>query len=391
MDSILYVSFLNEDIRPGYKNKLHSQAKTFMKIGYDPYLFIMTNRGFKLYKYKKDDRTKVYEIPFFHNRKKEKRNIYDEIFTFQEFTAHVKKIVYKLNIKIIYIRRIVPITPMLLSLLRTLKVRGVKIIYEYPTFPWKEEMKQFAKHSISRKLFYVLDSIQYKKLIELPDMITYMGFYHGNDMRFFGIQNCGDKSIYPCRKHKEKTNEIILLAVAHTSFSHGYDIVIHALKKYYDKNPDRKVFFYIVGDISGTPELKQLVNNYSLNDYVKFEGYAVGKKLDSYYQIADIGVNKVRIENEEIAKAGLTTLKTVEYTFRGLPQISGAGFAIDKDMADIPEFLCVMDQNSFDIYKVIEFYDKIDYEPVKIRDYAIHHMEWEKLFRKMIDRLNRME
>lgn len=391
MKAILYASFLNEDIRPGYKNKLHSQVKTFAEMGHVSYLFIMANRGFRLYKYKKYNQSRVYEIPFYHNRRREKRNVYDELFIFQEFITYVKKIVSKLDIEIIYIRRIVPITPMLLSLMRTLKRQRVKIIYEYPTFPWKEEMKQFARHSISRKIFYILDVIQYNRLIKIPDLITYLGIYHGNDNRFFRIQNCGDKDVYPCKRDKKKSDKIILLAVAHTSFSHGYDIVIKAMKEYYAQNPERKVFFYIVGEISGTPELKYLVDQYNLNSYVKFKGYAVGEELDRYYQYADIGVNKVRIENKEIYKVGLTTLKTVEYTFRGLPQISGAGFAVDGDKVDVPEFLCVMNQNNFDIHKVIKFYDEMNCSSDEIRNYAINHMNWRNIFEKMTKKLYEME
>ena len=46
----LYITFLNEDIRPGYKMKIHSQCKAFYDLGYDSYLYIVKKFGMGLYK-----------------------------------------------------------------------------------------------------------------------------------------------------------------------------------------------------------------------------------------------------------------------------------------------------------------------------------------------------
>ena len=51
MRKFLYISFLNEDIRPGYKNKIHSQAKSFVDLGFDSKLFIIKNDCLCLYSF----------------------------------------------------------------------------------------------------------------------------------------------------------------------------------------------------------------------------------------------------------------------------------------------------------------------------------------------------
>lgn len=386
MNKILYISFLNEDTRPGYRNKIHSQVISFSEIEKEAFLLIMGNEGFHYYEYNNGIESSKKIKYFSHKRLNLKRNAFDEFFIFFEFRKYVEKIVNEKNISIVYIRRIVPITPFLIHMMKRIKEQGVYIIYEYPTYPWKVEMKKMG-NTLVRRLFYCLDCMQFKSLIRIPDLIPYIGVYTGDDKRFYRIQNCGNARYFKLRNKKIRNEKIVLIAVAHASYTHGYDVVIEGLKKYYDSNPQRIVEFNIVGDVRGVPELEMLTKRYHLEDFIHFCGYATGKKLDNFYQEADIGVNVIRIEDKSIKQIGVTTLKTVEYTFRGIPQISGAGFSINGKNADIPPFLCIMDQDNFDVNSIISFYDNLLYSPNEIREYAVKYFSWESIFKGMLSEL----
>ncbi len=388
MDKILYISFLNEDIRPGYKNKIHSQAIAFSELKGFAILLILGLDGLHQYEFVNGKQLSKQIIPCSHKRKKDVRNIYDEFFSFRDFYMRVLELAEKNNFEIVYIRRIVPITPMLISMMRKLKSQGSFLIYEYPTYPWESEMKNGAV-TLPRKLFYAMDLFFYKKLIEIPDMITYVGLYSGDDNRFFKIQNCGLATLFPCRLENPRGANIHLIGVAHVSHGHGYDLVIEALHEYYQQTEKVKVYFHIVGNTDGVPELEEMTKKYGLEEYVVFHGYTVGKELDELYQMADIGVNSVRIDNQDPFKVGLTTLKTVEYTFRGLPQISGASFMIDRNKTDIPPFLLVQ-TNKVNILEAINFYNDLKVTPDEIRQYAIQHMSWNKVFSEMLEKIKKI-
>lgn len=396
MKKILYISFLNESERPGYMKKIHSQAKAFGRLVDESYLLIMNGHGFKLYSFREGKETELKKFQAKGRRIKEERNVIDEMFLFKLFCKIVKEICLKWKIDCVYVRRVVPITPFLLELLRKLKEDGVKIIYEYPTYPWKDEMRKNTQ-SIPRKIFYFLDCFYYKSLIKIPDIITYIGFYGGADKRFFAIQNCGSEEDFRLKRKWRKTDgkELNLIGVGHLRYEHGYDLLLKALKEYYESpHCFRTVRFNIVGTVDPNLQLEKYVKDNGLTDYVHFSGFLEGEDLDRAFENADIGVNTLRTEKEVSYEKGCTTLKTVEYTYRGIPQISGAGFMIDgAEKADAPFFLYVIPKSNFSIQQILDFYDGLDsaFTPAVAREYAKEHMSWECSFKKIINRMEKTE
>lgn len=94
----------------------------------------------------------------------------DEFFLFIDWKKYVKEISLNSKPDIVYIRRVLPITPSLLSLLKYLKKRNIKIVYEYPTWPWEKEMlieKQY--------LFYLIDKLFFSKLEKIVDKFSIIG------------------------------------------------------------------------------------------------------------------------------------------------------------------------------------------------------------------------
>ena len=124
-----YITFLNEDIRPGYRIKIHSQAECLSELCGDCCLLIVGNSGFKLYNFHDKAWKECNIIPFQRKRNSEERNICDEFFAFFQFFSIIKQIIKKENPNFVYIRRIIPITPLLLKLLHFIKKHGAFIAY----------------------------------------------------------------------------------------------------------------------------------------------------------------------------------------------------------------------------------------------------------------------
>ena len=95
MKSILYISFLNEDIRPGYKKKIHSQVNSFSKMGYDSYLLIESAKGFRLYRVKNGIESIKKSI--YLREEKNDRQILSEFEQFYAFIVIAKKLIDKLE------------------------------------------------------------------------------------------------------------------------------------------------------------------------------------------------------------------------------------------------------------------------------------------------------
>lgn len=384
----MYISFLNEDIRPGYKNKIHSQAKSFVDLGFDSKLFIVKNYCLCLYSFDKNrNETIEREYQFLKKRSRKERNIKDEFVLFKQFVKITQEIVKEKKVNVVYIRRIVPITPKLLYLVSALKNSGVYVIYEYPTWPWKNEIISKKNKKIRDYCFYFLDSFLYKKLIKNINLLTYIGECNIRNKKFMKIINCIDIDNYPL--HQQPQSETIhLIGVAHVAYYHGYDKIILGLKKYYEKKQSRKVIFDIVGNVDPALGLEKIVEKFNLDECVRFHGFKKDKELDLLFEISNIGVNSLSIEEVLKNVKGITTLKTGEYTARGLPQIGQKPFELANGKIEKPEFLYIIEQDKeyVDIEKVVEFYDSLSITAKDIRDYGRLKLSWQLTFKPIIDK-----
>ena len=161
--------------------------------------------------------------------------------------------------------------------------------------------------------------------------------------------------------------------------------MIEALGDYYKNNPNREVHFDLVGTTNNPGAYIELIKQSGVEQYVHMHGFKVGDELDDLINNADIGVNALRV-SEGQKKGGLTTLKTVEYTYRGLPQINAAPLQIDGDGVDIPDFIFYV-EDKIDISKIVCFYENLEITPNQIREYAINHFSWEAVYMKMFDKI----
>lgn len=377
---VLYISFLNEDIRPGYKIKIHDQCKSFRELGYTCFLLIVKVDCICLYKFGEDKSEQVVELyPFPYKRRKVERNIIDEFYLFDFFCKSLRRVIELYSPKLMYIRRIVPIMPKLLGLLDYARSRSVYTVYEYPTYPWKKEMLNGRKY-----LFYLLDSFFYNSLLRRVDLVACYGKYEGKRKNFTELMNGVSVERYPLHSRRER-DYISLIGVAHVSDVHGYDKVIRGLSLYYKSNPSKKVYFHIVGPVPSKLHLRELVSDLHLNDFVYFHGYTTGEALDDLFEEASVGVDSLALNRSRDGVSG--SLKSREYLARGIPFIFAGNLDFMMDSVAGNDFILRVpeEDDSVDISKVVDFYMNMKSSPLEIRKYAKDNLSWNKILQKIFD------
>jgi glycosyltransferase involved in cell wall biosynthesis len=380
MKRVLYVSFLDEGKLSGYKYKIHSQCQAINRLGYETYLLIINKGEILLYKISEDSQEIMDRVKPNKKRIFSRRNIIDEFFLFKEFTKRIIQTATSYKPNYIYFRRILPITPLLLKTIKTLKDNSISVYYEYPTFPWEKELLKEKKY-----LFYLIDKLLYKKLLNLVDKLVIVGANESEyDGKYIVISNSIKVKDIPIAKSLRSNEELNLIGVANVNTFHGYDRIIRGLKNYYSKEQELRVLFHIVGNISRGLKLKELVNSLNLQDSVIFHGHKEGEELNRLFDKSQLGVGCLGVHRKNVRN--LNSLKNREYTARGLPFVySENDLALEKNN---PEFIYKpsFDDSDINIEKIVDFYKNLNVSSSQIRKFAEKHLDWETQMVKVFNK-----
>ena len=241
-----------------------------------------------------------------------------------------------------------------IKLLKYVTEQGGKNIIEVPTYPYDQELSG----SLTGDIVLLFDKTYQKKISKYVNIIASFGW----NEPIFGIQticivNGVDVSTITPRKVIDHGDCINLLAVAGIRKLHGYDRVILGIYDYYKNGGSRQIHFHIVGDGDGLPDLRKLVNQYHLEQYVSIYGALQGKELDEIYDKADIVAEGFGTYHKGIAIS--SSLKSRECIAKGLPIISQGIIDVLTDR-DSEFALHVKDNTSeVDILNIIEWYDRL--------------------------------
>lgn len=387
-----------EELSSGCTEKVKSQCFALENLGFQVYLYISKVDRCIFYKINKGKINEVssrkYKFPFSMPLPKNK-NIF-RIFE-KKLHAYIRmdeyfKYLYDIdlfkNSKIIYLRRVIPITNILVSFLKKLRKDNKIIIYEYPTYPWEKEMIKCKKY-----FTYALDKFYYKKLIYLVDYIPVMlGKQINLPNKFISITNGIDINNIPKKKNNYycKKKKFHMLGLANVQYWHGYDRLIKGIANYYN-NSDFKneVYFHVVGRGDQIGNLKLLVKKYKLEKYILFYGHKSGKELDHLFDLCHIGIGSLGFHRQDLYTG--SPLKNREYCARGIP------FIVSFKDADFPEkypYIKIVpaDESVINIGEIINFY--IDIESrfpnyiSNMRNYAEKNLSWEIKLKPVIDVLN---
>lgn len=287
---------------------------------------------------------------------------------------------------VLYFRRIEPSVKLIKTLKKCKKTSpGLKVIMEIPTFPFKGErgrrtIKQFINNIVGDLLLKgCVDRVAIcgaDTSIKTFDRIPVLHFSNGVEWKNL-----------PLNMYKGNDDEIHMICVSGCMLSHGYDRMIEGLNNYYNGNPDKKVFFHVVGTGDCYNQYVKLADKYGLNDkYVFFYGRRVGDELDEIY--AKCNMAAAHLATHRIGIKTISSLKSREYAIRGIPFISSAdlGFFSEdtgKYIKYVPD-----DDTPIDINSIVDFYDSVYCEKnvsEKMRKVFSELCDWKNTYKAVID------
>lgn len=296
------------------------------------------------------------------------------------FFRPILQYVKKEKISLVYIRSYHNANPFTIHFVKKLKKLNVKTLLEIPTYPYDQEY-----FSVKEKTQLYIDKLfRYTFCKYIDAIVTF-----SNDIKIFGqrtirISNGIDFNNIKLRKSMhDLSEELHLIGVAEIHFWHGFDRLIKGLGIYYSNHPKYKVYFHLVGNMTGQRECKEIetpIREYGLEPYIIQYGAQHGKELDALFEQADFAIGSLARHRSGIYN--IKTLKNREYAARGF---SFAYSEIDEDFDSMPYVLKIpANENPINIIELITFCRSQSMPPQKIRD-SIQHLSWEEQMNKVYE------
>lgn len=263
---------------------------------------------------------------------------------------------------------------------------GARFVVEIPTYPPERE----SQPTFLRRAYIKYSRFWWKRAERHTDLFVLIGDqadnYHG--VPAINIDNGTHVDSHPCRQPQPDKDKIHMLALASMSMWHGYDRMIRGIAAL-DADTKKRVVLDMVGD-EGDGSLtkwKDLTKELGVEEQVIFHGRKIGKELDGFFNIADVGICSLGLYRIGFSSGSI--LKLREYTSRGLPFVYAAEDPlVQEDLA----FTCKIpnDDTPVDVAKVIGFAQRMREQKdvaAAMREYAREHMSWESQFEKVFDTL----
>ncbi|WP_417009658.1 glycosyltransferase family protein [Bacteroides congonensis] len=286
------------------------------------------------------------------------------------------------NINLVYIRSHHNANPFTLNLVKHLKRTGAKVVMEIPTYPYDQEYS-----SLSMKFHLAIDRCFRRQLSRhLDGIVTFSNaetIFGGKTIR---ISNGIDFDAIPIKQGRNDTShELHLIGVAEVHYWHGFDRLVNGLAEYYRTNPEYKVYFHIVGPLSGERERKEIlpvIRDNHLEPYVILHGPLHSEKLNAQFEKADFAIGSLGRHRSGITY--IKTLKNREYAARGLAFMYSEN---DEDFDSMPYVWKVpADESPIDIPRLIDFQRNQAMTPAEIRE-SVRPLSWKAQMQKVIDKV----
>ena len=297
------------------------------------------------------------------------------------------------QIDLVYTRSYMNATPPLVWLFKRLRKAGVRSVMEIPTYPYDHE---FDAYDWNQRMRLRVDQMYRRKLSsQMEAIVTF-----SDEQRIFGqrtirISNGVDFDVIPIHQALLDTSrEVHLIAVAEVHSWHGFDRLVHGLGEYYKKhnwNPDRKVYFHLVGyvwpaEMEGTsmnPGIAPYIRDYGIEKFVEFHGKLFGEELTAVFNRCSFAIGSLARHRSGITN--IKTLKNREYACRGIPFIYSEQ---DSDFDHQPYVLkAPADESPIDIDAILDFLDHQTMSPAEIRQ-TVEHLSWQRQMKIVLDSLS---
>ncbi len=367
----LFLIFHGFDKANGISKKIHYQVKALRECGVDVRLcyYDITPHGERRWMV---DNEVIADFGTGATAKVWKRVYYSPIIEY----ARLEKI------ELVYIRSYHNANPFTLRLVKQLKQTGAKVVMEIPTYPYDQEYT-----SRSMKFYLAIDRCFRHQLAKhLDGIVTFSNaetIFGGKTIR---ISNGIDFDAIPMKQNQNNTlHELHLIGVAEVHYWHGFDRMVNGMVEYYRTNPDYKVYFHIIGPLSGEREREEIlpvIRNNHLEPYVIMHGPLHGEELDIQFERADFAIGSLGRHRSGITY--IKTLKNREYAARGFAFTYSE---TDEDFDSMPYVWKVpADESPVDIAALVEFQKSLKTTPLEIRE-SVRPLSWKAQMQKVIEKI----
>lgn len=358
-----------------YSKKIDGQIKALVNDDIDVYLFCYNN----------DE--KCYQCIVFTSKGSKTIHTKSGAWSKKKYVDYVYTVLQTLTVDCIYIRR--PGISILRygKVLRQIKSRNVKLIFEIPTYPL-DITKGFSK-AIAQIL-----ELSYLKRKVFPASTVIPVFLRNTGVKMepnmIRSTNCVD---YEKFKHiafnkREKRDHFSMLGIAFTQYWHGYDRLIKSMQV----SNNQKITFTLFGNF--TEETYRLIN-YCKENNIKNVFFIEEKDIsstDDFYSGFDIGVGCLglhRREKKQVDSILDTSIKNKEYCAMGLPFIHAAkdeAFPDDfKYHKRVPD-----DESIIDLDEIISWVESLEMNTEKQEEmwkYAKEKLGFNSYINKILESL----
>lgn len=296
------------------------------------------------------------------------------------YYSPIVRYVKREKIKFVYIRSYHNANPFTVRLVKNLKRAGAKVVMEIPTYPYDQE---YITRCMNFQL--TIDRCYRHRLAQCLDGIVTFS----NAETIFGgktiqISNGIDFKAIPVKqKQNDISHEMHLIGVAEIHYWHGFDRLVRGLAEYYRTNPDYKVYFHMVGPLTGERERAEIlpvIRDNHLEPYILLHGPLHGAELDARFECSDLAIGSLGRHRSGITF--IKTLKNREYAARGFAFTYSE---TDEDFDHMPYvWKAPADESPIDIPKLVEFKRSLGLSPQEIRE-SVSALSWKAQMQKVID------
>ncbi len=293
----------------------------------------------------------------------------------------IKRFVEREKTDFVYMRSFHNANPFTIRMVEEFKRLGnTRVVMEIPTYPYDQEY-------VTRrmKLELAVDKLYRRRLAsKLDAIVTFSNATEIFGQRTIRISNGIDFDAIPMKTHTNDTSrELHLIGVAEVHYWHGYDRLVRGLVEYYRHNPEYKVYFHIVGQLSGDREREEIltpIRENGLEPYVILHGPRHGAELDELFEKADFAIGSLARHRSGITD--IKTLKNREYAARGFGFVYSE---MDSDFEQMPYIFKVpADETPVNIDRLLAFQRSLVTTPGDIRQ-SIEPLSWKYQMQKVIN------
>lgn len=276
-----------------------------------------------------------------------------------------------------------------------LKRCGVKVLMEFPTYPYEAELHQQGAKGEVKLLCDRLYRYPCAKYIDA--FVT-----QAEDEAIYGVPcihvlNGLDYATHPLRNIRPVIpGEIHMAAVASMLPWHGYDRLLRGMAEYYRESSDSCVNFvlHLVGSGKEISRYEEIVKEAQIGRHVVFHGMQGGNSLEQIVSGCDIAIGSLAAFRIGLKK--MSTLKSREYCAWGFPSVNATPTDILR--SDDPYCLFVPeDESPVNMHAVEAFFHRVYFESgldaqqiaLEIRSAAERCSDVHAVFKPVIDRIQR--